>query len=251
MHESNGSWRRIDIAGRPAEVYEPPARNPHGYAVVYLHDLDLGSLREKSAFCRELSRHGLPAVAPLAGRSWWSDKICDEFDLQLTAERHVVENVASYAASQWGAAPPRLALLGIGMGGQGALRLAFKHPNRFPICAAIAPTIDYQHSFYDDEEGTLPRMYADPEAARQDTATLHVHPLNWPRNIFFAADPADPRWHESAEKLRMKLSALGIPYDCEMEASAGGRMADYETLMAPQAIGFIAERLERERLRVV
>ena len=247
----NGSWEQIEIAGHAAEAYEPPERNSHGYAVVYLHDLDQRSLREKPAFCRELARHGLPAVVPFSGRSWWSDKLLSEFDPKLTAERHVVGNVAPFAASQWGATPPRLALLGIGMGGQGALRLAFKHPNRFPICAAIAPTIDYQHAFYDDEDGTLPQMYADPESARQDTATLHVHPLNWPRNIWFAADPADHRWHESAEKLRMKLSALGIPHDFELEATAGGRAADYETLMAPNAIGFIAERLERERLRVV
>lgn len=251
MHASNGNWERIDLAGRPCDVYEPPECNTHGYAVAYLHDLDQASLRDKAALVAELARHGLPAIAPLTGRSWWTDKICREFDPQLTAERHMVDNVAPYAASRWGAAPPRLALVGIGMGGQGALRLSFKHPNRFPICAAIAPAIDYQHCFYEQEDDTLPEMYADAEAARQDTATLHVHPLNWPRNLWFAANPADFRWHDSAEKLRMKLSALGIPHGCDLETTAGGGGRDYENLMAPKAIGFIAERLERERLRVV
>ncbi|HUY92760.1 MAG TPA: alpha/beta hydrolase-fold protein [Pirellulales bacterium] len=251
MHASNGTWERVEVAGRPCEVYEPPERNPHGYAVLYLHDLDQGGLRDKAAFEAELARRGLPALAPLVRRSWWSDKICCEFDPQLTAERHVVDNVAPYAAARFGAAAPRLTLVGIGMGGQGALRLSFKHPNRFPICAAIAPTIDYQHCFYDEEDGTLPEMYADPESARQDTATLHVHPLNWPRNVWFAADPADSPWHDSAEKLRMKLSALGIPHDCDLETTAGGRPREYENLMAPKAFEFIAERLERERLRVV
>jgi len=251
LHASNGTWERVEVAGRPCEVYEPPERNPHGYAVLYLHDLDQGGLRDKAAFEAELARRGLPALAPLVRRSWWSDKICCEFDPQLTAERHVVDNVAPYAAARFGAAAPRLTLVGIGMGGQGALRLSFKHPNRFPICAAIAPTIDYQHCFYDEEDGTLPEMYADPESARQDTATLHVHPLNWPRNVWFAADPADHRWHDSAEKLRMKLSALGIPHDCDLETTSGGRSREYENLMAPKAFEFIAERLERERLRVV
>ena len=73
------------------------------------------------------------------------------------------------------------------MGGQGALRFAFKHPQLFPIVAAISPAIDYQMRYYDEEEVTIPQMYDDPKQARQDTATLHVHPLNWPRNIWFCA----------------------------------------------------------------
>jgi len=168
LHASNGNWERIDLAGRPCDVYEPPERNPHGYAVVYLHDLDQAGLPDKPAFVADLARHGLPVIAPWTGRSWWTDKICREFDPQLTAERHVIDNVAPYAASRFGAAPPRLALLGIGMGGQGALRLSFKHPNRFPICAAIAPRIDYQHCFYEQEDDTLPEMYAEdmPVAAK-------------------------------------------------------------------------------------
>lgn len=251
MHASNGTWEQLEVAGHPCEVYEPPERNPHGYAVLYLHDLDQAGLRDKPVFAAELARRGMPAIAPITRRSWWSDRICREFDPRLTAERHVVDNLAPFAASRFGAAAPRLALVGVGMGGQGALRLSFKHPNRFPICAAIAPAIDFQRSFYDEEDGTLPEMYADPESARQDTATLHVHPLNWPRNIYFAADPADHRWHDSAEKLRMKLSALGIPHDCDLETTAGGRAGEYEDLMAAKAFEFISERLERERLRVV
>jgi len=186
----------------------------------------------------------------LTGRSWWTDRICPEFDARLTAERHVVDNVVGYIGRRWQSAPPRIALLGTSMGGQGALRLAFKHPNTFPIVAAIAPAIDYQQRFYEPDEETLPLMYPDAEAARQDTATLHVHPLNWPRNIWFSADPADKRWHESAEKLRMKLAALGIPHECDMTSSAGGHSWAYYNHIGPKAIAFVAERLERERLRV-
>ena len=93
-------------------------------------------------------------------------------------------------------------------------------------------------------------MYPDPETIRQDTATLHVHPLNWPRHIWFCCDPAD-RWHESAERLRSKLVALGIPHEYDLDTAGGGHSFDYYNRMAPTAIRFIAEQLERERLRVV
>jgi S-formylglutathione hydrolase FrmB len=135
------------------------------------------------------------------------------------------------------------------MGGQGSLRFAFKHPNRFPIVAAISPAIDYQQRYYDEDEETIPLMYPDPESVRQDTATLYVHPLNWPRNIWFCSDPADHRWHDSALKLREKLSALGIPHQCHLKTSGGGHGWDFYNLMGPRAIAFLAERLEQERLR--
>jgi S-formylglutathione hydrolase len=115
--------------------------------------------------------------------------------------------------------------------------------------AAISPAIDYQLRWNEGDE-TLPQMYSDPEAVRQDTATLHVHPLNWPRHIWFCCDPADSRWHDSADRLHMKLAALGIPHEHDLETSAGGHGFEYYNHMIPGAVEFLAERLERERLRV-
>ena len=147
------------------------------------------------------------------------------------------------------AEPPAVALLGTSMGGQGALRFAFKHPRTFPIAVAISPAIDF-HLRMDEDDETLSQMYADREAARQDTATLHVHPLNWPRNVWFCCDPADLRWHESAERLRMKLAALGIPHEVDLDTTGGGHGFEYYNRMAEPALEFIAQRLEAERLRV-
>lgn len=251
MNPLPGRWEEVEVAGHPCDVYEPPERNPHGYAAIYLHGVHVARLQDNAVFSRELAAHGLPVIAPVTRRSWWTDKICAEFDPHVTAERHVLDNVLPYIAERWGASPPRIAIFGTSMGGQGALRFAFKHPNRFPICAAIAPAIDYQLRFYDEHEETLPLMYPDAEAARQDTATLHVHPLNWPRNIFFASDPEDHRWHDSAQKLRMKLAALGIPHECELATTGGGHGWDYYNLIGPRAIRFLVERLEHERRRVV
>jgi len=251
MSDLPGTWSQLSIGGHPCDVYEPPRRNEHGYVVIYLHGVRLIGLRDNAVYCGEFARHGLPVVVPMTGRSWWTDKICPEFDANVTAERHVLDRVLPFVSERWDASPPRVALLGTSMGGQGALRLALKHPNKFPVAAAVAPAIDYHQRFYDDNEETLPQMYPDAEAARQDTAILHVHPLNWPRNLYFASDPADIRWHDSAQKLRMKLSALGIPHECDLETTGGAHSWEYYDRVGPQAIDFIVRRLEHERLRVL
>jgi hypothetical protein len=94
-------------------------------------------------------------------------------------------------------------------------------------------------------------MYPDPEAARQDTAILHVHPLNWPRHQFFCCDPDDYRWWESADRLRMKLYSLGIPHERDLETTGGGHGFDYYNRMAGRAIKFLADKLDEERRRIV
>jgi S-formylglutathione hydrolase FrmB len=246
---TSGTWSEIEIAGHAGEIYEPPRASPHGFVAIYLHGVHLNRLRDHPEFERHFDRHGLRVVCPRTARSWWTDKICAEFDPRITAERYVVEHVVEWTSRAWGAAPPQIALLGTSMGGQGALRIAFKHPSTFPVVAAISPAIDY-HLRMDEGDETLPLMYPDKEAARQDTATLHVHPLNWPRNIWFACDPADLRWHDSAERLRMKLAALGIPHECDLETTGGGHGFEYYNRMAEKALDFIAARLESERLRL-
>lgn len=250
MTQSSGNWSVADVSGHEADIYVPAQPHPHGYAIVYLHGVHLNRLTDKPAFVREFARHGLRVICPRTARSWWTDRICEEFDARLSAERYVVEQVTDWLRKAWNVAPPQIGLLGTSMGGQGALRIAFKHPQRFPVVAAISPAIDY-HLRMNEGDETLLAMYADKEEARQDTATLHVHPLNWPRHTWFACDPLDERWHESAERLRMKLAALGIPYACDLDTSGGAHGFEYYNRMAEKAVGFLVERLDSERLRVV
>jgi S-formylglutathione hydrolase FrmB len=136
------------------------------------------------------------------------------------------------------------------MGGQGALRFAYKHPKTFPVAAAISPALDYHLRFREGDE-TLPAMYPNSEAARQDTALLHIHPLNWPRHQFFCCDPTDVRWWDSADRLRMKLWSLGVPFECDLETQGGGHGFGYYNRMAEKAVDFLVRGLEQERLRVV
>jgi S-formylglutathione hydrolase FrmB len=251
MNTNNAAWSNVDVAGHRCRVFEPAQPSPHGFVVIYLHCSEAASLRSYPAFVEQFERHGLRVIEPVTGRSWWTDRIWPEFDANISAEAYVLERVVPYVADRWGARPPRLALLGVSMGGQGALRMAYKFPNVFPTVAAISPAIDYQKRIVEGVDPGLEAMYRDAEDARQDTALLHIHPLNWPRNQFFCCDPSDARWHESADRLRMKLWSLGVPFECDLETTGGGHSFYYASLMAQRAVGFLADRLECERLRIM
>jgi pimeloyl-ACP methyl ester carboxylesterase len=246
----NGIWNSTEVAGHICHTYEPPQLHEHGYVVLFLHGVHMGMLHDQPRFLEQFDRHGLRVICPVTERSWWTDRICDEFDARFSAERYLLDHVVPAISAHYGVSPPKIGLLGTSMGGQGALRMAFKHPNTFPVVAAVSPAIDY-YQRWDDNDETICQMYADKEAARQDTATLHIHPLNWPRNIWFCCDPTDERWVESSERLRMKLSALGIPFQSELAIQAGGHGFEYYNRMAPEAIRFLVDRLDQERLRVV
>ena len=218
--------------------------------VLYLQGLRAARLKYQVGIVEHLQRHGLRAMEPEGDFSWWVDRVSSRFDPEISGERYIMEHVIPFLADQCHCEPPRIALLGASMGGQGALRLAYKYPDTFPVVAAVYPSIDFQKKI-DEGDPVLSAMYRDAEEARQDTATLHIHPLNWPRHQFFCCDPADQRWHESADRLHMKLFSLGIPHECELETTAGGHSWDYFEHMAPRIIDFLAQGLESERLRVV
>jgi S-formylglutathione hydrolase FrmB len=251
MSESIGTWSNVNVSGHECRIFEPTTPTPHGNTVLYLHCHLGASLRGYPAFTREFDRHGLRVIEPVTGQSWWTDRVWAAFDPNISVEAYVLKHVLPYVAENWNARPPQLALLGVSMGGQGALRMAYKHPNVFPTVAAISPAIDFQKRIQEGIDPMLESLYHDAEEARQDTATLHIHPLNWPRHQFFCCDPADVRWHESADRLRMKLASLGVPFECDLETSAGGHSFEYASHMAPRAVGFIAKSLKEERLRVV
>ena len=250
MNDAGGSWTEETVGGHPCDVYCPVQMNDHGYVLLYLHGVHGDCLREHEQFVRQFAQHQVPVVAPITGRSWWTDRISPDFDARISAETHLLENVLPFIRDRWSTDSPRIGLFGTSMGGQGALRIAYRHPNTFPVVAAIAPAVDFNVR-HKEGDPDLHAMYPDAEAARQDTATLHIHPLNWPRHQFFCCDPADHRWFESVDRLRMKLWSLGVPHECDLETSAGGHGFPYYNHMAERTMEFVMNGLERERLRLV
>jgi len=248
-------WSVVSVAGRACEVYAPPEHVP-GRAVVYLHGLDARPPSHLDALCDAIEAAALPVIAPLTGRSWFLDRKMPGFDT-ATPERFVCDAVVAEVAGRFRTEPPGIALLGIGMGGQGALRLAYRRPHVFPVAAAIAPAIDFhlgmRHAA-DRDDGelfdTLWETFGDVERARQDTAILHVHPLNWPRHQWFASSPADMHWHDGAQRLHSKLAALGIPHEAVLAGLPDEDAAAFEDRMATAAIEFLVSALDKESRRV-
>jgi len=247
-------WSTIDVGGHACETYAPPDALP-GRALIYLHDAGGRRLEDVPALRELVEAARLPVLGPRVGASWWLDRIVSVFDARVTPERFVVDAIRAEAGRRFGVQPPGIALLGLGMGGQGALRLAYRHPAVFPVAAAIEPAIDFHAAMRDSHERVdgahyelLWEVYGDVERARQDTAILHVHPLNWPRHQFFASDPDDPHGHDGAVRLHSKLTALGIPHRALLQGR-GGHADTFVDWVAADAMRFLLDALDGESRR--
>jgi S-formylglutathione hydrolase len=244
-----GIWTTVDVAGKPADVFEPQAGKRARFGVLHLHDLDRQTLRDRPSFTGLFDELQLACVCPQGGVSWWGDRRSREFDPEVAPERYLLDRVLPFLRERWGLAPRAIGLQGIGMGGQGALRLAFKRPDLFPVAAAIAPALDY-HDLYG--RGTpLDEMYDSKEQCRQDTALMHVPPAGYPPHIFFCIDPGDTQWFRGNDRLHEKLNALGIPHAVDFTTRAGGHSWDYFDHVAGPVERFVRDGLEQESRRLL
>src|SRR5262245_13871355 len=134
-------WTRVEIAGKPTDVFRPT--EPPRFGVLFLHPVGGESPAVNAAYAGQFRKHNLAVAAPWGGQSWWADRIDPAFDPALTAERHLLQNVVPWTEREWSLGPRSIAAAGISMGGQGAIRLGFKYPDRFPVVAGVASAFDY------------------------------------------------------------------------------------------------------------
>lgn len=241
------AWFNTTIAGKTVEVFEPVAGSR--FAAIFLHPVGKETLSSNAVFTAELAKRKLACLCPHGEQSWWLDRVSPDFDASMTAERFVVEHVAGWANARWKLRPRSLGVFGISMGGQGALRLAFRHPGLFPAAAGIASALDFYE--WHGQGFTLDVMFETKEQARQDTAIMHVPPYDYPPHLFFCIDPADHDWFRGNDRLHEKLNALGIPHTIDFETTAGGHTWDYFNRMAQPTVGFLAESLDKESRRLI
>ncbi len=220
----------VEVDGRRVDVFPiDDGQEPAG-AVLFLHGHGRVLLNQNATFTRLFHEHRLLAVCPDGARSWWLDFVCREFHETVTPQQWLVQSLVPWIETHHRIKPPRIALLGVSMGGQGVLQLAFRHASTFPVVAAIAPAVDF-HQLYGSGI-PLDEMFPDAEAARQATVVLNLHPLAWPRYQYFCCDPADSEWFDGAARLGMKLSSSGILHERDLETSAGGHSWEYFDRMA-------------------
>ena len=236
-------WRTESLDGRRVDVFVPKVEVPPQAAVLFLHGHGQVLLNENPIFSRLFQQHGLVAVCPDGGRSWWLDVVCREFHAEQTPQHWLMNSVVPFIEQNFSIATPRIALLGVSMGGQGALQLAFRHASRFPVVAAIAPAVDFYQLY--GSGIPLDSMFPDTEAARQASVVLNLQPLAWPRYQFFCCDPADAEWFDGAARLGMKLSSSGILHDRDLETSGGGHSWDYMNRMAEKSMNHIVDSLRK------
>ncbi|MEJ7592972.1 MAG: alpha/beta hydrolase-fold protein [Planctomycetaceae bacterium] len=236
-------WHTKSLDGRRVDIFVPQIETPPQAAVLFLHGHGRVLLNENLIFSRLFQQHGLVAVCPDGGRSWWLDVLCREFDTEQTPQHWLVNSVVPFIERSFSVTTPRIALLGVSMGGQGVLQLAFRYATKFPVVAAIAPAVDFYQLY--GSGIPLDSMFSDKEAARQASVVLNLHPLAWPRYQFFCCDPADTEWFDGAALLGMKLSSSGILHERDLETSGGGHSWDYMNRMAGKSLNHIADSLRK------
>jgi S-formylglutathione hydrolase len=235
------SWTSDVMSSKPVEIFEPESA-PRG-VVLFLHGYDGLTLRENQIYTAQLEKHGLACLCPLGPQCWWTDRIFPQFDPVLSPVEFLAKTVPDYCQSRWQIDSSRLAVCGVEMGGQGALQLAYRHARKFPVVAAVSPIVNFES--WHGHGTTLDEIFPDREAARQTTAILHIHPLDWPRHQLLLCDPADNYCIDGVQRLASKLSSSGIPYDSDFETTHGGFGWGYANAMAPTALRYIATHLSK------
>ena len=234
-------WSSDLMSSKPIDVFEPESPQPPRAVVVFLHGYDGVTLRDNPAYTAQLNNHGLACICPLGPGCWWSDRVFAPFDPNLSPVCFLSQQLPGYCRSRWELEPTRIGLTGVEMGGQGALQLAYRQARQFSVVAAVSPKVDFE-SWY-GHGTTLDEIFPNREAARQATATLHIHPLDWPKHQLLLCDPADHYSRDGVQTLASKLSSSGVPFESDFESTHGGFGWTYADAMAPRVIEYLASHL--------
>lgn len=225
--------------GHPVEAWEPATRESQT-AILLFHDLDGVHPSQRPDWRSLIEAAPVPIVCPLSGRSWWLGQPSSDFPGGGSLG-WVAGSVVDWIRDQWQITPPSIGIIGVGMGGNGALNLSYRHARRFPVVAVISAAVDFH--LYQPSEPVLQEVFGSVEAARQETATLHLHPLNWPLSQRIACHPSDPYWFDGCERLASKLTSSGIPFDSHLQSSRQFDRQIYDQQELQVSIDYVVRNL--------
>ena len=100
-------WSLQSIAGKPADVFDPPGKPRFG--VLFLHPVGLETLAGNAAYTEELAARNLACICPHGGPFWWTDRPCAAFDPALTSEQFLLREVVP-GFERWGLRPRAIGL---------------------------------------------------------------------------------------------------------------------------------------------
>jgi S-formylglutathione hydrolase len=234
-------WSPVTTAACPLDVFTPAEDGDLAGVVIFLPGYDGRTPQGDDSWIAALDASRMACVAPRVAECCWSLVVEDVVASAESPLAWVRHELRAWIAERFGSSV-RVAVTGVELGGHGALQLAYRHPTEFPVVCAISPKIDwetwYGHGLRLDD------LFPDAEAARQQSAILHVHPLNWPRHQLLLCDPADPYAIDGTRTLASKLASSGIRFQQDTESTHGGFGWNYASAMAGRVVKFLAEGVE-------
>lgn len=202
-------WETIEVESHLIELLRLTDASPR-FSLLFLPDLDLRTPRQEPFLHDWFVRQRIACACPSIPDCWWSNRIDPESVNPYSAETFLLDHLLQTVFGSI----PSLGILGIGSGGQGAIRIGLKHSTRFPIAAGIDAALDHYEQF---GTGTsLDRIYSSREQCRQDSAVLHVHPSRQPRHLFLGVDSIRHPAYRGNDRLHEKLNALGVSHRFEV-----------------------------------
>lgn len=225
------------VDGKEVEWCLPEAA-PAGI-ILFLHGYDSITPTKQPRLLEGLADDRLACLSPIGPQCWWTPEIYPPFDSEHSPLDFIRNRLLPLMEERFPAETPFLGVVGIEMGGQGALQLGYRWPMQFRRVAAISPKVDFE-TWYG--HGTsLDQMFSNREAARQQTATLHLNPLHRPVRQFLCCDPQDLYCFDGVQTLASKLSSSGVPYESDFSTSLGGYGWPYFEGMWKRALKTLVE----------
>lgn len=228
------SWETVELTGHDIDVFTPAEARKDAALLLLMSGEQRAA--ESQALAKVLRQLQLPVISPRDTNCWWLDRVETTFDESLEPLTFLNDSVLPFLAERFGVAPPGVKLLGNEVGGQGVLQLAFRRPREFPAVAAINGAIDF-HEIH-GMGSSIDELFPNREAARQQTATLRLHPAAWPRRMMLIAD-RESYWFGGSDRLDMKLRSMGIPIETEFEATTDGDGWKFFEEQVERAISFL------------
>jgi enterochelin esterase-like enzyme len=223
----------------------PPGRRPgdelplvvmlHGYGGN--HASALAGLSPAQALALRPGGRPLPPVAMVTvdgGNGYWNPHPGDDPMAMVTGELIPrCQRLGLGLGAGAGSAPRRVGVMGISMGGYGALLLAEKYPRLFAAVAAISPAI---WTSYPQARSANPGAYASAAAFAAADAVTHAAALRG-RPVRVASGYADP-FHPGVQALARELPAGAV-----VSFGPGCHDDSFFAAQQPPSLAFLAARL--------